>query len=58
MSQGEMHQLELERRQILEEALEKAETGKATKNDWEVIYVECGLNKRSFKNEFNCGEQT
>jgi len=42
----EMHQLMLERQQILEEALEKAETGVATQEDWNIIRYECGLSKR------------
>ena len=42
----EMHQLMLERQQILEEALERAETGVATQEDWNIIRYECGLSKR------------
>jgi len=42
----EMHQLMLERQQILEEALERAETGVATQEDWNIIRHECGLSKR------------
>jgi len=41
-----MHQLMLERQQILEEALERAETGVATQEDWNIIRYECGLSKR------------
>jgi len=43
---AEMHQLMLERQQILEEALERAETGVATQEDWDIIRYECGLPKR------------
>jgi len=43
---GEMHQLMLERQQMLEEALERAETGVATQGDWDIIRYECGLPKR------------
>jgi len=42
----EMHLLMLERQQILEEALERAETGVATQEDWNIIRYECGLSKR------------
>ena len=42
----EMHQLMLERQQILEEAFERAETGVATQEDWNIIRYECGLSKR------------
>jgi hypothetical protein len=41
-----MHQLMLERMQMLEEALERAETGVATKDDWNIIRSECGLPRR------------
>jgi len=43
---AEMQQLMLERQQILEEALERAETGVATQEDWDIIRYECGLPKR------------
>jgi hypothetical protein len=46
-SEDEMHQLMLERMQMLEEALERAETGVATEDDWNIIRSECGLPKRS-----------
>jgi hypothetical protein len=45
-SEYEMHQLMLERQQMLEEALERAETGVATQEDWDIIRYECGLPKR------------
>jgi hypothetical protein len=45
-SEYEMHQLMLERQQMLEEALERAETGVATEDDWNIIRHECGLSKR------------
>lgn len=44
--EAEMHQLMLERQQMLEEALERAETGVATQEDWVIIRYECGLPKR------------
>jgi hypothetical protein len=50
MDQGEMHQLMLERQQRLEEALERAEQGKASEEDWQIIYFECGLKRNSHAN--------
>jgi NAD-specific glutamate dehydrogenase len=44
--ESEMHQLQLERMQMLEEALEKAKAGVATEDDWNIIRMECGLSKR------------
>jgi len=46
-SEYEMHQLMLERQQMLEEALERAETGVAMKSDWDTIRFECGVTRRS-----------
>ena len=45
-NESEMHQLMLERMQMLEEALEKAKAGVATEDDWNIIRSECGLSKR------------
>ena len=44
--ESEMHQLMLERMQMLEEALERAETGVASGDDCDIIRSECGLSKR------------
>ena len=44
------HQLYLEREQMLEEALLRAERKEANEDDWKVIYFECGMTRRS-KNE-------
>ena len=38
-----MHQLHMERMQILEEAMTRAEAGVASKADWETIRYECGM---------------
>lgn len=46
MNEAENHQMQLERMQMLEEALERAETGVATGEDWDIIRHECGLPKR------------
>ena len=48
MSDAEMHQLMLERMQQLEEALERAESGTATTDDWNTIRYECGVPRRQF----------
>lgn len=45
-TQALMHQAMLERMQMLEEALQRAETGVATEDDWSVIRYECGMPKR------------
>ena len=44
--ESEMHQLQLERMQMLEEALLRAEAGVASGDDWNIIRYECGLPKR------------
>jgi hypothetical protein len=44
--ESEMHQLQMERMQMLEEALDRAEAGVATEDDWNIIRSECGLSKR------------
>jgi len=41
--QDEMHQLMLERMQMLEEALDRAMSGVATPEDWATICSVCGL---------------
>jgi hypothetical protein len=46
MRQDEYHQLELERMQRLDEALERAEAGHATGDDWDIIRFECGSARR------------
>jgi hypothetical protein len=44
--QGLMHQAMLERMQMLEEALDRAEAGVATRDDWNTIRYECGVPRR------------
>lgn len=39
-------QLMLERMETTEEALTRAREGKATEEDWKIIYLECGLEKK------------
>ena len=41
-----MHQAMLERMQMLEEALQRAEAGVATPDDWDTIRFECGVPRR------------
>jgi hypothetical protein len=43
---NEMHELMLERMQMLEEALQRAEAGTASGDDWDIIRSECGVSKR------------
>jgi hypothetical protein len=45
--QSELHQLMLDRMQMLEEALRRAIDGVATQDDWETICMECGVPKAS-----------
>ena len=45
-NEGEHNQAMLERMQILEEALDRAEAGVATEDDWSVIRFECGMPRR------------
>ena len=42
----EFHQLMLERLQQLEEALDRAESGVGTQEDWAIIRYECGIPQR------------
>jgi hypothetical protein len=46
-SEAEFNQAMMERQQMLEEALERAETGVATGEDWDIIRYECGVTRRS-----------
>lgn len=45
--EGEAHQAMLERMQMLEEALIRAEAGVASQDDWETIRFECGMPRKS-----------
>lgn len=47
MREDEWHQINLERQQRLEEALERAEAGKASEDDWNIIRYECGMPRRT-----------
>jgi len=43
MIEAEHHQLELERMEQLEDAIERATHGLATEDDWNIIRFECGI---------------
>ena len=43
--EGEYHQAMLERLEMLEEALERAEAGVASEDDWNIIRYECGVSR-------------
>ena len=44
---SEQEQAMLERQQMLEEALKRAEAGVAMESDWDTIRFECGVTRRS-----------
>jgi hypothetical protein len=46
MREDEHYQLELERMEQLENAIERATQGMATEDDWNIIRFECGINQR------------
>ena len=46
--EAEMHQMMLDRMQMLEEAYDRAKAGVATEDDWATIRNECGLPRRPF----------
>jgi hypothetical protein len=47
LMESELHQLMLERMQMLEAALRRAVDGVATQTDWDTICLECGVPKES-----------
>ena len=57
MSEAEYHQAMLERMQQLEEALERAEAGQASDEDWNVIYFECGIKRRAKHESYSKSER-
>jgi DNA helicase TIP49 (TBP-interacting protein) len=52
MSDGEYHQMQLERQEMLEQALRRAINHSATEDDWAVIRYECGLSAQKSKGEY------
>lgn len=50
MREDEHYQLELERMEQLEDAIERATQGVATEDDWNIIRFECGINQRPVLN--------
>jgi hypothetical protein len=53
MSEGEYHQMQLERQEMLEQALRRAINHSATEDDWAIIRYECGLPAQKPKGEFH-----
>ena len=49
MTDSEYHQMQLERQELLEEALRRAINHSATEDDWAVIRYECGLPAQNHK---------
>jgi hypothetical protein len=47
MREEEYYQLQLERQQMLEDALKRAETGTAIPEDWNIIRFECGVSSQT-----------
>lgn len=55
--EAEHNQAMLERMQMLEEALHRAEAGVATEDDWSVIRHECGVSRsQNLKREIEWSE--
>jgi len=54
--EAEFHQAMLERMQMLEEALQRAEAGVATPDDWATIRYECGVSRRQSQLETSRSE--
>jgi hypothetical protein len=49
MTDSEYHQMQLDRQQLLEEAMSRAINHSATEDDWAVIRYECGLPAQKHK---------
>ncbi len=45
--EGEYHQAMLERQLMLADALDRAEAGVASEDDWNIIRYECGMPRNS-----------
>jgi hypothetical protein len=54
--ESDFHQAMLERLQMLEEALDRAEAGVASPGDWETIRFECGVPRRQSQLETSRSE--
>jgi hypothetical protein len=54
--ESDYHQAMLERLQMLEEALDRAEAGIATPDDWDTIRFECGVPRRQSQLETSRSE--
>lgn len=44
--EDQINQMLLERHKMLAESLERAEAGRATEDDWNIIRYECGVPRR------------
>lgn len=53
MSDGEYNQMQLERQEMLEQALHRAINHSATEDDWAIIRYECGLPAQKPKGEYH-----
>lgn len=53
MSEGEYHQMQLERQEMLEQALRRVINHSATEDDWAIIRYECGLPAQKSKGEYH-----
>jgi hypothetical protein len=59
MTQAEYNQMQLERQEMLEEALRRAINYSATEDDWAIIRHECGLpaQKHKVNHHESCSEK-
>lgn len=57
MRADEFHQMMLDRQREVEEAVDRAERGEATKEDWTLIRYECGLRNQNANSESNAVKQ-
>ena len=57
MRADEFHQMMLDRQREVEDAVERAERGEATKDDWTLIRYECGLRNQNANSESNSAKQ-
>lgn len=53
MNDGEYNQMQLERQEMLEQALRRAINHSATEDDWAIIRYECGLPAQKPKGEYH-----
>jgi len=56
MRADEFHQVMLDRQREVEEAVERAERGEATTEDWKLIRYECGLRSQNANSASNTSQ--